>query len=72
LLKGISASVLGVSNAVIYFFIYEDFKRRFVIEQNKTFNSYYVFVASIFAKIIASVATYPFIVARTIMQDHRT
>lgn len=26
LFKGVSASVLGVSNAVIYFFIYENFK----------------------------------------------
>jgi hypothetical protein len=26
LFKGVSASILGVSNAVIYFFIYENFK----------------------------------------------
>lgn len=31
-----------------------------------------MFAASVLAKSIASTMTYPFIVARTIMQDHRT
>lgn len=72
LFKGVSASILGVSNAVIYFFIYENFKEKLVHNQNKVFNSYYVLLASVIAKSIASTITYPFIVARTIMQDHRT
>lgn len=51
-----------------------------VMNQNdRMFNIFYVFAASIFAKctiffysVIASTATYPIIVARTIMQDSRS
>lgn len=78
LFKGVSASVLGVSNAVIYFFIYENIRENFVEQRDLSFNSQYVLMASVMSKcthivylVIASTLTYPFIVARTIMQDHR-
>lgn len=70
--------MLGVSNAVIFFYIYENFRERLVEEKNKKFSSYYVLASSIISKcknwihlVTASTITYPFIVARTIMQDHR-
>lgn len=50
LFKGLSASILGISNAVIYFFLYESIKQRVVAQNNKDFTTAYVFLASMVCK----------------------
>ena len=49
LFKGLSASIMSVSNAIIYFTIYEKLKE-VAIERVHNFNSFPVLVVSISAK----------------------
>lgn len=79
LFKGVSASVMGVSNAVVFFFIYENLRERIIQSQGADFNGLYVLGSSIVSKctkidylVTASTMTYPLLVTRTLMQDHRS
>lgn len=78
LFKGLSASLLSVSNAIIYFLCYETLKKTLKEHQISHIDVVNIFIASTIAKsilryivAIASSITYPLIVVRTIMHDSR-
>ena len=50
LFKGLSASMMGISNAIIYFFIYENIKHSIAKDRPEHVNSFHVFAASLFSK----------------------
>jgi len=70
LFKGLGASYFGLSHAVILYPLYEYLKGT-IKEYKGTLNSHDVFAASLVSKFTAMILTYPHIVIRTRLQDHR-
>ena len=69
LFAGLTASIVGISHAFIYFPMYEKLKLYFLnnFENNEEgrLSSKYVFVSAVISKVIASIITYPHEVLRT-------
>lgn len=68
---------MSVSNAVIYFICYETLKE-LLQSDGVSFRSYNIFLASSISKgiylnnkVIATSATYPLVVIRTVLHDHK-
>lgn len=70
LFKGLGASYVGLSHAVILYPLYEYLKGT-IKEYKGSLNSHDVFAASLISKFTAMLLTYPHIVIRTRLQDHR-
>jgi len=71
LFKGLLASYLGLAHCIILFPLYEQLKTMLADPQGKLTNTD-ILVASNISKFIAMTATYPHIVVRARLQDHRT
>ena len=74
--KGLSASLMSVSNATIYFICYEKLKEILKVD-GLGFSTTNIFIASTISKstfdiklVISSTATYPLVVIRTVLHDH--
>lgn len=50
LFRGLSASIFSISNAIIYFYLYETFKDEMKDKMHTDFSSRYVFLASMLSK----------------------
>jgi hypothetical protein len=68
---------MSVSNASIYFICYERLKELLKVDGHG-FNTHNIFIASAISKgtfdtiiVISSIATYPLIVIRTVLHDHK-
>lgn len=74
LFAGLTASILGISHALIYFPLYEKtklyFKRRFEPDADRL-SGRYVFLSAILCKFCSSALTYPHEVIRARQQDSR-
>jgi solute carrier family 25 folate transporter 32 len=68
LFSGLTASILGISHALIYFPLYEKMKVYFHTNWEKAgtekLSDKYVFASAIFSKLISSSLTYPHEVLR--------
>jgi solute carrier family 25 (mitochondrial folate transporter), member 32 len=71
LYKGLFASYVGLSHPAILYPVYEKIKEVLVQYKGKT-NALDHFFASLLAKILAMVSTYPHVVIRTRLQDLRS
>jgi len=71
LFKGLLASYLGLAHCIILFPLYEQLKTMLADPQGKLTNTD-ILIASNISKFIAMTATYPHIVVRARLQDHRT
>jgi solute carrier family 25 folate transporter 32 len=70
LFKGLGASYFGLSHAVILYPLYE-YLKTVIKEWKGTPSTSDIFLASLVSKFTAMVLTYPHIVLRTRLQDHR-
>jgi len=70
LYRGLIASVIGVSHAMIFFPLYEYLKDHVIRGQNGESSNHHVLASSIIAKTIASAITYPTAVVRTRQQEN--
>jgi solute carrier family 25 folate transporter 32 len=68
LFAGLTASILGISHALIYFPLYEKtklyFRNNFEKKNSEKLSSKYIFMSAIFSKFISSALTYPHEVLR--------
>jgi adenine nucleotide transporter 17 len=63
--KGLSSSLILVSNPIIQFVIYEQLKKTLSIDKNLAWHDLIIFLIGALSKMISTLCTYPITVIRT-------